>query len=206
MDFENLAIHEPKVKKALQKVPRAEFIPAEYWTLAHENIPLPIGYGQTISQPYIVGLMTELLMIKPTDRILEIGTGSGYQTAILAELAARVYTIETIEPLAKSAQEILTRLGYKNISFRVADGYYGWAEEGPFEAIILTAAAQEVPPPLLQQLKEGGRLVAPLGPPGGTQILWRLIKQNGSLHRENHGFVRFVPFTRRKNEKGADPP
>lgn len=206
MDFKDLALHEPKVKRALQKVPRAEFIPAEHRAFAYENIPLPIGYGQTISQPYIVGLMTELLALKPTDRVLEIGTGSGYQTAILAELAAHVYSIETVEPLAKSAQEVLTRLGYKNISLRVADGYYGWAEASPFDAIIITAAAQEVPSPLLQQLGEGGRLVAPLGPPGGPQILWRFTKQNGDLHRESHGFVRFVPFTRRENKDETDNP
>lgn len=206
MYFEDLEIHEPKVKKALQKVPREEFVPAEYRMLAYENIPLPIGYGQTISQPYIVGLMTELLALNPTDKVLEIGTGSGYQTAILAELAAHVYSIETIEPLAKNAQEILARLGYKNISLRVADGYYGWEEESPFDAIIITAAAVEVPLPLKDQLADGGRLVAPLGAPGGTQILWRFRKHNDCLLRENHGFVRFVPFTRRQGKDGAENP
>lgn len=206
MRFKDLAIHEPKVKEALEKVPREKFIPVGYRALAYENMPLPIGYGQTISQPYIVGLMTELLALKPTDKVLEIGTGSGYQTAILAELTAQVYSIETVEPLAKSAQEVLTRLGYKNISLRVADGYYGWEEESPFDAIIITAAAVEVPPPLIKQLAEGGRLVAPLGAPGEIQILWRFSKHDGCLHRENHGFVRFVPFTRRKEENGTLKP
>jgi len=206
MRFSDLEIQEPKVKKALQKVPREEFVPAEYRALAYENMPLPIGYGQTISQPYIVGLMTELLALKPTDKVLEIGTGSGYQTAILAELAAHVYSIETIEALAKSAQEVLARLGYKNVSLRVDDGYYGWEEESPFDAIIITAAALEVPSPLKNQLADGGRLVAPLGAPGGTQVLWRFSKNNDCLLRESHGFVRFVPFTRRQGEGKAENP
>lgn len=197
MRFKDLAIHEPKVKEALEKVPREKFIPVGYRALAYENMPLPIGYGQTISQPYIVGLMTELLSLKPTDRVLEIGTGSGYQTAVLAELAAQVYTIETIEPLAKSAQEILTRLGYDNISFRVADGYFGWEEASPFDAILIAAAAEEVPPPLKKQLANGGRMVLPIGAPGKTQTLWRIIKQNDRFIEENKGLVRFVPFTRR---------
>ena len=197
MPFLDLKFNDPRVKKALLQVPRDQFVPVEYQTLAYENIPLPIGYGQTISQPYIVGLMTELLTLKPTDKVLEIGTGSGYQTAILAELAAHVYSIETIEPLIKSAQEGLARLGHKNISLRQADGYYGWEEESPFDAIIITAAAEEVPSPLKSQLADGGRLVAPLGSPGGTQILWRFTKHKDTFIRENNGFVRFVPFTRR---------
>lgn len=195
--FADLEITDPRVKLALGKVPRDLFVPEAYQPHAYENIPLPIGYGQTISQPYIVGLMTELLALKPTDRVLEIGTGSGYQTAILAELAAHVYSIETIEPLAKSAQEVLTRLGYNNISFRIADGYFGWEEAGPFDAILIAAAAEEVPSPLKKQLVDGGRLVAPIGSPGGTQILYRFTKQNNNFIRENRGFVRFVPFTRR---------
>jgi protein-L-isoaspartate(D-aspartate) O-methyltransferase len=142
--------------------------------------------------------MTELLALKPTDRVLEIGTGSGYQTAVLAELAAHVYSIETVEPLAKSAQEVLTRLGYDNISFRIADGYFGWEEASPFDTILIAAAAEEVPPPLKEQLANGGRLVLPIGPPGGTQTLWRITKQNNNFVRENKGIVRFVPFTRRK--------
>lgn len=196
--FADLEISDPRVKTVLGKIPRDQFVPEEYQPYAYENVPLPIGYGQTISQPYIVGLMTELLALKPTDRVLEIGTGSGYQTAVLAELAAHVYSIETVEPLAKSAQEVLTRLGYDNISFRIADGYFGWEEASPFDAILIAAAAEEVPPPLKEQLANGGRLVLPIGPPGGTQTLWRITKQNNNFVRENKGIVRFVPFTRRK--------
>lgn len=198
MPFADLELTDQRVKAVLCKIPRDQFVPEEYRSYAYENIPLPIGYGQTISQPYIVGLMTELLSLKPTDRVLEIGTGSGYQTAVLAELAAQVYTIETIEPLAKSAQEILTRLGYDNISFRVADGYYGWEEASPFDAILIAAAAEEVPPPLKKQLANGGRMVLPIGAPGKTQTLWRIIKQNDRFIEENKGLVRFVPFTRRE--------
>ncbi|NLC53796.1 MAG: protein-L-isoaspartate(D-aspartate) O-methyltransferase [Firmicutes bacterium] len=196
--FADLELTDQRVKTVLGKIPRDQFVPEEYQPYAYENIPLPIGYGQTISQPYIVGLMTELLALKPTDRVLEIGTGSGYQTAVLAELAAHVYSIETIEPLAKSAQEILTRLGYENISFRTADGYFGWEEASPFDAILIAAAVEEVPPPLEEQLVNGGRLVLPIGTPGGTQTLWRITKQNNNFIRENKGLVRFVPFTRRK--------
>lgn len=196
--FADLELTDQRVKTVLGRIPRDQFVPEEYQPYAYENIPLPIGYGQTISQPYIVGLMTELLALKPTDRVLEIGTGSGYQTAVLAELAAHVYSIETIEPLAKSAQEILTRLGYENISFRTADGYFGWEEASPFDAILIAAAVEEVPPPLEEQLVNGGRLVLPIGTPGGTQTLWRITKQNNNFIRENKGLVRFVPFTRRK--------
>ena len=196
--FADLELTDQRVKTVLGRIPRDQFVPEEYQPYAYENIPLPIGYGQTISQPYIVGLMTELLALKPTDRVLEIGTGSGYQTAVLAELAAHVYSIETVEPLAKSAQEVLTRLGYDNISFRIADGYFGWEEASPFDAILIAAAAEEVPPPLKEQLANGGRLVLPIGPPGGTQTLWRITKQNNNFVRENKGIVRFVPFTRRK--------
>ncbi len=196
--FADLELTDQRVKTVLGRIPRDQFVPEEYRRYAYENTPLPIGYGQTISQPYIVGLMTELLALKPTDRVLEIGTGSGYQTAVLAELAAHVYSIETVEPLAKSAQEVLTRLGYDNISFRIADGYFGWEEASPFDAILIAAAAEEVPPPLKEQLANGGRLVLPIGPPGGTQTLWRITKQNNNFVRENKGIVRFVPFTRRK--------
>ena len=185
------------MKAALQKVPRDLFVPPEHLSKAYEDIPLPIGCGQTISQPYVVGLMTELLTLEPTDKVLEIGTGSGYQTAILAELAAEVYSIETIQPLAARAKEVLDRLGYKNISLRVADGYFGWEEKSPFDAIMITAAAEEIPEPLQNQLANGGRMVLPLGSPGQTQILWRLTKQNNFFIRESKGFVRFVPFTRR---------
>jgi protein-L-isoaspartate(D-aspartate) O-methyltransferase len=196
--FADLELTDQRVKTVLGRIPRDQFVPEEYRRYAYENTPLPIGYGQTISQPYIVGLMTELLALKPTDRVLEIGTGSGYQTAVLAELAAHVYSIETVEPLAKSAQEVLTRLGYDNISFRIADGYFGWEEASPFDTILIAAAAEEVPPPLKEQLANGGRLVLPIGPPGGTQTLWRITKQNNNFVRENKGIVRFVPFTRRK--------
>ncbi len=197
MLFEEMEIKDQRVLTALQKVPRHEFVPVEKRSSAYENIPLAIGYGQTISQPYIVALMTELLEIKADDKILEIGTGSGYQTAVLAELAAEVYTIETIEPLANTAKHTLSRLGYQNINLRIADGYFGWEEKSPFDAIIVTAAAEETPSPLKDQLIDGGRLVIPLGSPNNIQTLWRFIKQKDFFIRENTGFVRFVPFTRK---------
>ena len=197
MLFEEMEIKDQRVLTALQKVPRHEFVPVEKRSSAYENIPLAIGYGQTISQPYIVALMTELLEIKADDKILEIGTGSGYQTAVLAELAAAVYTIETIEALANTAKHTLSRLGYRNINLRIADGYFGWEEKSPFDAIIVTAAAEETPSPLKDQLIDGGRLVIPLGSPNNIQTLWRFIKQKDFFIRENKGFVRFVPFTRK---------
>lgn len=196
MLFKENGIKDNRVITAMEKVPRHEFVPAEERPYAYENIPLNIGYGQTISQPYMVALMTQLLELKANDRVLEIGTGSGYQTAILAEIVREVYTIETLEPLARTAKGTLAQLGYKNINFKVADGYIGWEEESPFNAIIVTAAATEIPVPLKNQLAEGGRLVIPIGLPGEVQVLWKITKKDDSFIKENKGYVRFVPLTR----------
>ena len=185
----------PDVLRAMRTVPREEFVPQEYIQNAYEDHPLPIGFGQTISQPYIVAWMTELLELKPGEKVLEIGTGSGYQAAVLAELGhVEVYSIEIIPDLAMSAQERLQALGYA-VHIRQGDGYYGWPEYAPYDAIIVTAAPDHLPPPLAEQLVEGGRLVIPIGPPGAYQSLWKFVKINGDLKAYNLGGVAFVPFT-----------
>lgn len=187
---------EPRVLAVLGSVPRHEFVPPAERARAYRNQPLPIGYGQTISQPYIVAIMTELLEPAPDDRVLEIGTGSGYQAAVLAELVKQVFTIEIIEPLGRTAQQRLKRLGYDNVMTRIGDGYYGWEEQAPFDGIVVTAAASHVPPPLLEQLKPGGRMVIPVGSRFLTQQLV-LIRKNrdGSLTMRQLLPVRFVPLT-----------
>ena len=188
-----------RVMAAMVKVPRHRFVSATYGALAYANRPLPIGHGQTISQPYIVALMTELLDAKPGDAVLEIGTGSGYQAAVLAELVARVYSIEIIEPVGKNAAALLQQLGYKNIETRIGDGYVGWPERAPFDAIIVTAAAAQVPPALVAQLKPGGRMVIPVGGQGDVQFLHVMVKQaDGSISTQRSLPVRFVPLTRSK--------
>jgi protein-L-isoaspartate(D-aspartate) O-methyltransferase len=184
------------VLAAMANVRRHEFVPKEYLAQAYNDHPLPIGFGQTISQPYIVALMTELIDIQPGERVLEIGTGSGYQAAVLAELTDEVYTIEIIPELAARAQETFDRLGYGQIVAKQADGYWGWEEYAPFEAIIVTAAPDHVPHPLVKQLADGGKMVIPIGPPGGYQSLWVLERQGDQILRRNWGGVRFVPFTR----------
>jgi protein-L-isoaspartate(D-aspartate) O-methyltransferase len=190
-------ISDPAVIAAMRNVPRHEFVPEEYLAQAYANHPLPIGYGQTISQPYIVALMTEQLRVQAGDKVLEIGTGSGYQAAVLAEMSVQVYTIEIIEPLAESAAERLQRLGYRNVHTMRADGYFGWPEEAPFDAIIVTAAPDHVPPPLLEQLAIDGVMVIPVGPVGGYQELWRITRTGEEAYETNSlGGVRFVPFTR----------
>jgi protein-L-isoaspartate(D-aspartate) O-methyltransferase len=190
-------IDDPAVVEVMGIVPRHEFVPVEYLNLAYENHPLPIGYGQTISQPFIVALMTQELGVQPGDRVLEIGTGSGYQAAVLAEMGLEVYTIEIIEPLAIQAAERLLRLGYTNVQTRHDDGYFGWAEVAPFDAIIVTAAPDHVPQPLLQQLKVGAVLVIPVGPVGGYQELWRITRTGETTLRSvSLGGVSFVPLTR----------
>jgi protein-L-isoaspartate(D-aspartate) O-methyltransferase len=187
-------IHEERVLAAMAKVPREEFVPADSRVASYEDGPLPIGYGQTISQPYVVAFMTEQLRLKPTDRVLEVGTGSGYQAAILAELVSEVYSIEIVEPLAKSAEATLQRLGCKNVHVKVGDGYKGWPEEGPFDAIIVTCAPDKVPQPLVDQLKDDGRMVIPVGDRFAQQ-LYLLEKKNGQLKQSATLPVRFVPMT-----------
>ncbi len=189
-------IEDPEVIQAMRTVPRHRFVPPEYRDQAYENHPLPIGYGQTISQPYIVALMTDALELETGDRVLEIGTGSGYQTAMLAELGMEVYSIEIEGPLAESAAAVREELGYAS-NLRHADGYFGWEEAAPFDAIIVTAAPDHVPQPLLRQLKIGGILVIPVGPVGGFQELWS-VRRTGADNFENSslGGVRFVPLVR----------
>jgi protein-L-isoaspartate(D-aspartate) O-methyltransferase len=189
-------VSDPIVLQALRRVPRHEFVPPDYLDQSYEDHPLPIGYGQTISQPYIVAYMSENLNLKEGDRVLEIGTGSGYQAAILADMGMEVYSIEIVPELAAEADARLKRLGY-DAQVRAGDGYFGWPEAAPFDAIIVTAAPDHVPLPLLQQLKVGGRLVVPIGPVGAIQTLWQFTLEEGDhLKALNLGDVRFVPFTR----------
>ena len=187
-------ITDARVLAAMAKVPREEFVPAESRAASYEDGPLPIGYAQTISQPYVVAFMTEQLRPKPTDHVLEIGTGSGYQAAILAELASEVYSMEIVEALAKTAETILQRLGYKNVHLKTGDGYKGWPEMAPFDAIIVTCAPDKVPQPLVDQLKESGRMVIPVGDRFAQQ-LYLLEKSNGQLKQSATLPVRFVPMT-----------
>jgi protein-L-isoaspartate(D-aspartate) O-methyltransferase len=188
-------VKDEAVLAAMRAVPRHLFVPDEYLDQAYEDHPLPIGFGQTISQPYIVALMTETLQLEPGEKVLEVGTGSGYQAAILAELGVEVYTIEIIPELASSAAERLKSLGYNQVQVKQADGYFGWEEHAPFEAIIVTAAPDHMPQPLAEQLAEGGRLVVPIGPIGAVQTLWLFEKLEGELNATNLGSVRFVPLT-----------
>ncbi len=181
--------------RAMRAVPRHEFVPRNLQSSAYADHPLPIGYGQTISQPYIVGYMTELLGLGPRSRVLEIGTGSGYQAAILAEIAGEIYTVEIIPQLAASAAERLEQLGYGRVHVRNADGFYGWKDAAPFDAIIVTAAAGFVPPPLVEQLKPGGRLVIPVGSVYGAQSLVLVEKRlDGSIGTRTLLPVQFVPL------------
>lgn len=184
-----------KVMAALGRVPRHQFVPPGQAPYVYENRPLPIGHGQTISQPYIVALMTDLLEVKPGHKVLEVGTGSGYQAAVLAELGTRVFTIEIVEPLGRTADERLKRLGYRQVKVRVGDGYYGWPEEAPFDAIVVTAAASHIPPPLVRQLRPGARMVIPVGAPFLTQHLM-LVRKNAEGNVESRQIlpVRFVPL------------
>ena len=187
-------VTDERVLRAMRKVPREQFVPEQIRGQSYSDGPLPIGYDQTISQPFVVAFMTEKLGLRPTDRVLEIGTGSGYQAAILAELAAKVYTIEIVEPLGKRAEETLQRLGYKNVQVKIGDGYQGWPEHAPFDAVIVTCAPDHVPRPLVEQTKEGGRIVIPVGP-AGDQTLYLLEKKNGRLEQRNVLPVSFVPMT-----------
>ena len=193
--IQSRGVQDPRVLTAMEAVPRHEFVPEEYLQSAYSDGPLPIGYGQTISQPYIVALMTELLELQEGDRVLEIGTGSGYQAAILAEIVKEVYTLEIIPELAEAARERLDGLGYGSVVSANADGYYGWEEYAPYDAIIVTAAPDHVPQPLLEQLKDGGRMVIPVGPVGWYQTLWLITKAGGEVEYHNKGGCQFVPFT-----------
>jgi protein-L-isoaspartate(D-aspartate) O-methyltransferase len=186
-----------RVMGAIAAVPRHEFVPAAFRDLAYHNRPLPIGEGQTISQPYIVALMTDLARVDEGSVVLEVGTGSGYQAAVLAEIAEHVYTIEIVEGLGRRAAETLERLGYDNVTVRIGDGYRGWPEQAPFDAIVVTAAPEEIPEPLIDQLARGGRLVVPVGAQGGAQSLQLLEKDDaGDVRIVDVLPVSFVPFTR----------
>lgn len=188
-------IVDPAVLAAMGAVPRHEFVPPESRDQAYSDWPLPIGYGQTISQPYIVALMTQLAQVEPGEKVLEIGTGSGYQAAVLAQITDAVYSVEIIPELAAQARERLDRLGYTNVISSVRDGYYGWEEHAPYDAIIVTAAPDHVPSALVEQLAEGGRLVIPVGPPGFFQTLWLIEKTPEGIERTGIASVAFVPLT-----------
>jgi protein-L-isoaspartate(D-aspartate) O-methyltransferase len=187
-----------KVLDAMARIPREAFVPEKSRAQAYEDGPLPIGYGQTISQPYIVALMTELLAPAPEHKILEVGTGSGYQAAILSGLVHEVYSIEIVEPLATRAAETLSGLGLENVHVRAGDGYAGWPEQAPFDAIIVTRAPDHIPQPLIDQLKEGGQMVIPVGEQHGVQKLILLNKEGGTVRQKEVLDVRFVPLTRGK--------
>lgn len=189
-------LQDADVIKALGAVPRHRFVPESLVESAYLDTALPIGYGQTISQPSLVALMTEMLDLEPGDKVLEIGTGSGYQAAMLAELGTvEVYSIEIVPELYERATGILNELGYAEVKTRQGDGYYGWAAYAPFNAIIVTAAPDHMPPPLAEQLAEGGRMVIPIGPQGFYQTLWKFVKEEGELTAYNMGMVVFVPLT-----------
>jgi protein-L-isoaspartate(D-aspartate) O-methyltransferase len=189
----------PGVLRALRSVPRHRFAPDHPPALAYADRPLPIGHGQTISQPYIVARMTAVVRPDAADRVLEVGTGSGYQAAVLSTMADSVFTIEIIPELADSARARLGRLGYDTAVVRTGDGFHGWPAKAPFDAIVVTAAPERVPPPLLDQLADGGRMVIPVGPAGDTQRLLLLTKTDGTVTRRALAPVRFVPFLREGN-------
>jgi protein-L-isoaspartate(D-aspartate) O-methyltransferase len=189
-------VRDPNVLKAMRTVPRHAFVRFLEQRYAYSDSPLPIGFDQTISQPYIVAFMTEALQLKPNSKVLEIGTGSGYQAAVCAEIAEKVYTIEIVEGLAKRAKKDLEELGYSNVITRFGDGFFGWPEEAPFDAIIGTAAAGRIPEPLIEQIKPGGRMILPYGSPQGFQYLVVVTKdEEGKIRKENVMPVRFVPMT-----------
>ena len=187
-------VSDQRVIDAMLKVERHRFVPDAYRDLSYADTPVPIGEDQTISQPYIVALMSEELDLRPADRVLEIGTGSGYQAAILAEMASEVYTIEILEPLGLRARQLLQTLGYSNVRVRIGDGYEGWSEHAPFDKIVVTCAPTEIPRPLIEQLKEGGLMVIPVGA-AGSQYLYRVRKRSGGIETEEVIPVRFVPLT-----------
>lgn len=191
-------ISQQSVLKAMLQVPRHEFVPYEMKPYAYSDGPLPIGEGQTISQPYIAAFMTQALRLKKTDHVLEVGTGSGYQAAVLGTMVDSVYTIEIVDNLGKRAAKTLKNLGYNNVVVRIGDGYHGWPEKGPFQAIMVTAGAEKIPQPLVEQLKDGGRMIIPVGPHKGVRQLVLLEKKGTKIKRKNLMAVRFVPFTRQE--------
>ena len=195
--YGSTAIQDEAVLKAMRTVKRHEFVPRSLLRQAYDDRPLPIGHGQTISQPYIVASMTELLRLNQGDKVLEIGTGSGYQAAVLAEIVDDVFSIEIVKDLGEEGAQRLKRLGYDKVQVRIGDGYHGWREHAPFDAIIVTAAASHIPPPLVEQLKPGGRMVIPVGPPFQVQQLMLLEKEDdGTVRQRSLMAVRFVPLTR----------
>jgi protein-L-isoaspartate(D-aspartate) O-methyltransferase len=194
--IEERGISDRLTLNALRKVPRHKFVPLYLIDLAYDDGPLPIGYGQTISQPYIVAYMTAAIDPKPGQKVLEIGTGSGYQAAILSEIVGKVYTIEIITELFSSSSKRLKEMDYNNITCKNADGYYGWEDIAPFDAIVVTAAAEFIPPPLIKQLKDGGRMIIPVGSPFLNQTLVLVEKRDGEVFTTSLLPVRFVPFTR----------
>jgi protein-L-isoaspartate(D-aspartate) O-methyltransferase len=196
--IEGRGISDESTLKAMKNVQRHLFVPEELKQNAYDDRPLPIGYGQTISQPYIVAYMTEIILPRKGQKVLEIGTGSGYQAAVLAEIVDTVYTIEIITELSNSAEQRLKKLNYKNVYVKNADGYYGWKEAAPFDAIVVTAAAEFVPPPLVEQLKDGGKMIIPVGSPFLNQNLVLIEKKKNKVTSKNLIPVRFVPFTRGK--------
>jgi protein-L-isoaspartate(D-aspartate) O-methyltransferase len=200
-DLKGRGISDQKVLAAMAQVPRHLFVADSLRELAYGDNPLPIAEGQTISQPYVVALMAEAARLKPTDRVLEIGTGSGYQAAVLAGLVKEVYSIEIRKRLADTAAQKLKALGYLNVAVRYGDGYYGWEEHAPYDAIIITAAANHIPPPLIRQLREGGRLILPLGSTTFSQTLTLVTKKGGELMVEELGPVAFVPMTGEAQKK-----
>lgn len=200
-DIKGRGIQDARVLDAMSKIERHLFVDRSLMHRAYDDNPLPIGEGQTISQPYVVALMTEALMLQKTDRVLELGTGSGYQAAVLAEIASDVYTIEIRKNLAEKSEKLLKSLGYKNIKVKPADGYFGWEEYAPFDAIIVTVAANHIPTPLIKQLKEGGRLIIPLGSTVYSQTLTLAIKIKGELNIVQLGGVAFVPMVGEAQKK-----
>jgi len=196
VQIERRGINDPSVLEAMRSVPRHRYVPDVQSDMAYGDFPLPIGYGQTISQPYIVAYMTEVIEPAAGQRVLEIGTGSGYQASVLAEIVDEVYTIELVPELANRASELLSTLEYDNVLAKNADGYFGWPEMAPFDAIVVTAAAAYIPPPLIEQLKDGGRMIIPVGSPFLTQTLMLVEKSRGKVTTHSLLPVRFVPFRR----------
>ncbi len=196
--IERRGVKDKAVLKSMNTVKRHLFVPENNVSNAYNDRPLPIGYGQTISQPFIVAYMTEAINPKPEYKVLEIGTGSGYQAAVLAEIIKEVYTIEIIPELGNAAATKLKKLGYHNVNVKISDGYFGWKEHGPYDAIIVTAAAEFVPPPLIEQLKDGGKIVIPIGSPFMNQMLMLVEKKGKKITTKSLLPVVFVPFTRKK--------